>query len=150
MTVKNFWMDAVTREAAAYYFVIPAKGREWQVTRAQAADFRLDPSFPADWRVERRVIENTVPACPWCGARPELFEMDCDGLAATGTCGSEQCDQLRRCEGCGKDGVQIWGSWRGRLCDPCHTIAERDALAVIPGVYGLHTPDVYREYYNFA
>lgn len=39
--------------------------------------------------VERIVHE--VEACPWCGARPRLLEMDCDGPYRTADCGSDQC-----------------------------------------------------------
>jgi hypothetical protein len=137
MTVKNFWMNATTTDAEAFYYVIPAQGREWQITRAQAAQFTFDPEFPFGWRVERRIVESEVTACPWCGARPVIFERDVDGWASTGTCGSEQCNGLRRCDGCGKDNCHILGSVRGHLCDTCNETARKNGLEAAPDRYAL-------------
>lgn len=147
MTVKTFWNRATVLETTVRYVVIPAQGRAWTVSRAEAAHIRNDPEFPRGWAVERRLITSEVKACPWCCARPELFEMDCDGYAGTGTCGSEQCDKLRVCEGCGQDGIRRWGTWRGRFCDPCYRVANERGLATIPGEYGLFRHEDYVPYY---
>jgi hypothetical protein len=147
MTVKTFWNRATVLETTVRYVVIPAKGREWTVSRAEAAHIHHDPEFPRGWVVERRVTTTEVKACPWCGARPELFERDCDGYAGTGTCGSPQCKQLQRCDGCGQDGVRRWGTWRGDFCDPCYRVATERGLATIPGLYGLFRHEDYAPYY---
>jgi hypothetical protein len=64
-----------------------------------------------------------VPGCPWCGVRPEIFEWDCDGLLGTSTCGSPQCDQLKRCDTCGKDGIADVFSGFGQQCRPCWALS---------------------------
>lgn len=148
MTVKTFWNGKRTSETIARYVVVPAKGREWTISLKDAARYSKDPEFPADWRVEKRFSTSEVKACPWCGARPELFERDCDGWAGTGTCGSPQCRKLKRCDACGQDGIRRWGTWRGDFCDPCYRVAEARGLATIPGLYGLFRHEDYAPYYN--
>jgi hypothetical protein len=140
-------MNATVATTQARYFLVDHTGREFAISRQKAAQMTFDPEMPFGWKVERKTITSQVPACPWCGARPELFEMDCDGLASTGTCGSDQCDRLQRCDGCGQDGVRNWGSWRGRLCNGCHTVATKKHLAAIPGEYGLFPYEEYSKYY---
>jgi hypothetical protein len=147
MTVKTFWLNALTPETSVRYVVVPTKGTEWTVSIRDAARMDQDPEFPVGWVIEKRVSTKMVKACPWCGARPELFEMDCDGWAGTGTCGSEQCNQLKVCEGCGQFDVQRWGCWRGRLCQHCYEVANRDNLATIPGEYGLFRHEDYSKHY---
>jgi hypothetical protein len=147
MTVKTFWMDPTTRTAFARYVLISNKGWERVITRKHAAQIAFDPELPVGWRVERRIVENVVEACPWCAARPLEFEMDCDGWASTGTCGSPQCNQLKRCEGCGQDGTQNMGCWRGSLCNHCYEVATEKGLATIPGEYGLFRHADYAPYY---
>jgi hypothetical protein len=150
MTVKTFWMDATVADTQARYFLVDHTGREFAISRQKAAQMTFGPEMPFGWKVERKISTSQVPACPWCGSRPELFEMDCDGWAATGTCGSEQCNQLKICEGCARPGTQNWGSWRGHLCNSCHDVAEEKHLAAIPGEYGLFPYEEYSKYYNFS
>ncbi|MEU7186459.1 hypothetical protein [Streptomyces sp. NPDC045369] len=41
--------------------------------------------------VERKVAYVDHPACEWCGARPQVLSIDCDGLYYTGICEDPQC-----------------------------------------------------------
>lgn len=138
MTVKTFYSNTYVLDTQVRYTLHGPSG-EWHRTigRKQAADILTDPELPVGWTVTRDLITTSVKACPWCGARPLQYEMDCDGWASTGTCGSEQCAQLKRCDGCGGDGIRRWSSWRGDLCDPCHTVADERGLITLPGEYGL-------------
>lgn len=137
MTVKNFWHDTLVPTSQANYFLIFPNGHARKISRSEAAQHFTNPELPLDFRVERRVTTNYVTACPWCGVRPLQYERDCDGWASTGTCGSEQCNQLKRCEGCGKDDSVRYGSVRGQLCEDCFTRARRDNLEACRGRYAL-------------
>lgn len=147
MTVKDFWLNSVVTVSFMKYTVDTGRGAARVITRKHAAELLNDPSVPMEWKIERKLVTDKVTGCPWCNARPMQYERDCDGWASLGTCGSEQCDKLQRCEGCGQDGIRNVGSWRGRLCDHCHEVANLKGLATIPGLYGLFRPEDYREYY---
>lgn len=125
MTVQTFFPDTYVADTQAYYWLVDGNGRDLMITRKRAAEIGNDPSLPYGWKVERRLVTEYVPACPWCGVRPLVFERDCDGWASTGTCGSEQCNRLNRCEGCGKDHTARFVSIRGNLCEDCDNIAHK-------------------------
>lgn len=137
MTVRTFYSGTYVADTRTVYKMITDEDVEITITRQRAARIARDPELPQGWIVERRQITRPVPACPWCGARPVIFEMDCDGWASTGTCGSEQCNQLKRCDGCGQDGTVRYGSVRGHLCTTCHDRARRDNLTAADTVYAL-------------
>lgn len=145
MTVKSFWHNAYIQVSTARYVMIFPNGHERVIGRKQAAEMTFDPEMPLGWTIERRIVTNWVKACPWCGARPEQFEIDCDGPAGTGTCGSPQCNQLQRCEGCGEDGKAVIGSVRGRLCRDCNERARKENLIAPDDRYALIP---WAEYYN--
>lgn len=147
MTVKSFYPDVRVTDTQVYYMMINPMGDEQMITRKFAAEISNAPDFPLGWKVERRLSTQKVPGCPWCGVRPMLFERDCDGWASMGTCGSQQCNRLRRCEGCGADDSVRYSSVRGRLCTTCHETARRDNLVAADTVYALIS---WAEYYGEA
>jgi hypothetical protein len=137
MTVKAFYSGTYTPDTQVYYWLVNKDGRDLMITRRRAAEIQNDPSLPYGWTVERRMVTKMVAACPWCGARPVQWEMDCDGWASTGTCGSKQCNRLRRCEGCGTDGTARIGSVRGHLCLSCNETARQNNLEAARDRYEL-------------
>ncbi|MQS40012.1 hypothetical protein [Streptomyces katsurahamanus] len=52
---------------------------------------KANPEIGTVFRVVREVRTRLVEACPWCGARPQALEWDCDGPYRTATCESPQC-----------------------------------------------------------
>jgi hypothetical protein len=139
VTVKNFWHDRYIPDTEAVYRLTSNKGLDQIISRPAAAKLRNDPELPVGFTITRHLVTEYVRACAWCGARPLQYERDCDGWASTGTCGSDQCDQLQRCEGCGETGTAAISSVRGKLCDTCNDIARetgqeaaRDRYALVP------------------
>lgn len=140
--IKTYYPDAWVRSTDVTYRVLlivndgpeitmHASAPRWKVAQAIRAVRSIeaaDDGTRASVRWERQELTQWVEACPWCGVRPLEFEMDCDGPASTGTCGSPQCAQLQRCDGCGQDGTASVHSWRGDLCYPCDRVAYRDNL----------------------
>lgn len=137
MTVRAFWPNTYITVTTPLYRVTYPNGVSRVIGRKTAAEWFFDPEFPYNFKLTKTFATATVKACPWCGVRPEVYEMDCDGPAGTGTCGSPQCNQLKRCEGCGRDGKARYGSVRGHLCGGCHTVATRDNLVAADDRYAL-------------
>lgn len=137
MTVKTYFGRKTIPTATVTYWMITHTGREHQISRKFAAQVSQDAALPVAWRIERRVVESHVQGCPWCGARPMQWERDCDGWYPTATCGSEQCNQLRRCDGCGSDGTARYHSYRGHLCETCHETAIPNGLMAAMNRYAL-------------
>jgi hypothetical protein len=79
---------------------------------AQHPDVPFSVGYQKIWTTTRELL------CPWCGVRPDKWEWDCDGHFPMSTCGSEQCDKLNRCQGCGRDGE----AHINHLCDSCYEI----------------------------
>jgi hypothetical protein len=137
MTVKSYYGDKAVLSASVRYTITSNNGWTQTVNRRTAAQMSNDPELPVGWTIERTVTQSYVQGCPWCGARPVLWEMDCDGMYPTGTCGSEQCNQLKRCEGCGEDGAAYIGSMRGHLCETCDYTAREGGLQAAGDKYEL-------------
>ncbi|MFE6746003.1 hypothetical protein ACFVGM_09140 [Kitasatospora purpeofusca] len=131
MTVPDFFPNARVLVTEPMRFVPTVS----TVEQGQAVSVTLDPvSFRGLADAKRRAVRlgfhltyeplpqesRWVPGCPWCGVRPEEREWDCDGLFGTGSCGSPQCNQLKRCQGCGVDGI---ASVNG-MCRPCYDLAR--------------------------
>ncbi|AXG66331.1 hypothetical protein SEA_ANNADREAMY_252 [Streptomyces phage Annadreamy] len=102
-------------------FEILHKGSMWSLAREIRKSKKFAEKYPNEaaefvLHYEKYWVTEWELLCPWCGARPDQWEMDCDGNFPVASCGSPQCDQLRRCEGCGRDGE----AHINNLCDPCY------------------------------
>lgn len=142
MTVKKLFDTSVRMTIPVYRINYP-DGHNRGIPRHLAASTILNQEMPPGFSVTRHFLTEYVEACPWCGARPVAFESNCDGWASTGTCGSPQCNQLQRCEGCGKDGKARYVSIRGQLCESCDRTARKNNLVAARTRYELVPWDVY-------
>lgn len=77
------------------YYLIQRDGVPTRLKREKALGLiqlmKENPVIVEVYDIEKRFVRRWVKACPWCGARPVQYEMDCDGWASTGSCGTQQC-----------------------------------------------------------
>lgn len=72
------WSGSLTREEWA-------RQQRWIRETPELTEFGARLTFRSATEYRK------VKACPWCGARPQLRDFDCDGWFYTADCGSEQC-----------------------------------------------------------
>ncbi|MGW2633791.1 hypothetical protein ACWC2K_31290 [Streptomyces chattanoogensis] len=90
------WFPDMTATSAVVTYIVTIRHTDPRpVSERKAArllrKIREDATLGELIQVTRRVALVDHPACPWCGARPQLMDWDCDGLYYTATCGSPQC-----------------------------------------------------------
>lgn len=84
---------ALEVETVVWGVYVRDNGQEVRLSNFDRKQFRdlCNALGPERAWIEVERIMHKVPACPWCGSRPQLIDYDCDGPYRIADCGSDQC-----------------------------------------------------------